>query len=350
MSSKPPTAPPPAADPRHAVPEVLREEARIWLGRLALAEVTQMDVQAFKRWQRTSPAHEVAFDEAKRQWHAMKLAIDGGLRADPKAAARYRQLARGNPRAAQPGRRAFLGAAMSAAAVAGVAVVAYPPLGLWPAPGAWGADERTATGEQRTLGLAGPVRVTLNTQTSVRRETSANGDTIGIDLLAGEAAIDLQPEPETGGRPFVVTAGAGRSSAQGASRFQVRHLQGSKVCVTCIEGSVRVAHAAGHKLLQARQQTVYDATSLGGVQAVEPADLSAWRKGELVFRQTPLAQVLDEINRYRPGRVVLMADARRDNAVSGRFSIAVLDEALLQIQHSFDLRARALPGGLLILS
>lgn len=343
----------PADDPGHAVPDVLREEARIWLGRLALAEVTQMDMQAFKRWQRSSPAHEVAFDEARRQWHAMKLAIDGGLRADPKAAMRYRQLAQGTPRtprAMQPGRRAFLGAAMSAAAVAGVAVVAYPPLGLWPAPGAWGADERTATGEQRTLGLANHVRVTLNTQTSVRRETSASGETTGIDLLAGEAAIDLQAMQESGGRPFVVTAGAGRSSAQGASRFQVRHLHGSKVCVTCIEGSVQVAHAAGHKLLQARQQTVYDATSLGGVQAIEPTDLSAWRKGELVFRQTPLAQVLDEINRYRPGRVVLMADARRDSAVSGRFAIAVLDEALLQIQHSFDLRARALPGGLLVLS
>lgn len=338
----------PADDPRHAVPDVLREEARIWLGRLALAEVTQMDVQAFKRWQRTSPAHEAAFDEAKHQWHAMKLAIDGGLRADPKAAARYRQLAQGAMRV-QPGRRAFLGAAVSAAAVAGVAVVAYPPLGLWPAPGAWGADERTATGEQRTLGLADHVRVTLNTQTSVRRETSANGDTTGIDLLAGEAAIDTQPGG-SGGQPFVVTAGVGRSSAQGAGRFQVRHLQGSKVCVTCIEGSVQVAHPTGNKLLQARQQTVYDAASLGGVQGVEPADLSAWRKGELVFRQTPLAQVLDEINRYRPGRVVLMADARRDSAVSGRFSIAVLDEALLQIQHSFDLRARALPGGLLILS
>lgn len=339
----------PADEHGHAVPDVLREEARIWLGRLALAEVTQMDMQAFKRWQRTSPAHEMAFVEAKRQWHAMKLAIGSGLRADPKAAARYRQLAQGM-RTAQPGRRAFLGAAMSAAAVAGVAVVAYPPLGLWPAPGAWGADERTATGEQRTLGLASHVRVTLNTQTRVRRETSANGETTGIDLLAGEAAIDLQAMQESGGRPFVVTAGAGRSSAQGASRFQVRHLHGSKVCVTCIEGTVQVAHAAGNKLLQARQQTVYDAASLGGVQSVEPADLSAWRKGELVFRQTPLAQVLDEINRYRPGRVVLMADARRDSAVSGRFSIAVLDEALLQIQHSFDLRARALPGGLLVLS
>ncbi|MES2249637.1 MAG: FecR domain-containing protein [Pseudomonadota bacterium] len=339
------------ADERgHAVPDALREEARIWLGRLALAEVTQMDMQAFKRWQHTSAAHQAAFDEAKHQWHAMKLAIDEGLRADPKATARYRQLAQGTPHAAQQGRRAFLGAAMSAAAVAGVAVVAYPPLGLWPAPGAWGADERTATGEQRTLGFANHVRVTLNTQTRVRRETSGHGETTGIDLLAGEVAIDLQAMQEGASPSFVVTAGAGRSGAQGASRFQVRHLQGSKVCVTCIEGSVQVAHAAGHKLLQARQQTVYDATSLGGVQAIEPADLSAWRKGELVFRQTPLAQVLDEINRYRPGRVVLMADARRDSAVSGRFSIAVLDEALLQIQHSFDLRARALPGGLLILS
>ncbi|MRT32451.1 twin-arginine translocation signal domain-containing protein, partial [Xylella fastidiosa subsp. multiplex] len=47
------------------------------------------------------------------------------------------------------GRRAFLGAAVSAAAVAGVAVVAYPQSGLWPAAGEGTADERTAVGEQR---------------------------------------------------------------------------------------------------------------------------------------------------------------------------------------------------------
>jgi transmembrane sensor len=329
-----------AADNSRAPPESLREEARIWLGRLAQGEVTQMDMQAFKRWRHASPDHERAFDEAKRGWHAMRPAIGELLRADPKIAARHERLLHGRA----PGRRVFLGAAASAAAVAGVAML-YPPLGLWPSPDEWRADERTATGEQRTLALAGQISVTLNTQTSVRRQM-AGGEVTGIELIAGEAAVDAP----AGDMPFGVAAGAGRSLAEGAGRFQVRHLREEKVCVTCLEGAVRVEHPAGSRTLRARQQLVYGPAAIGGAASIEPADLSAWRKGGLVFRQTPLAQVVDEINRYRPGRVVLMAASKRERAVSGRFAIAVLDEALLQIQHSFDLSARALPGGLLILS
>jgi len=70
----------------------------------------------------------------------------------------------------------------------------------------------------------------------------------------------------------------------------------------------------------------------------------------LVFKQTRLADALEEINRYRSGRVVLLKDAARDKPVSGRFAIASLDLALWQLQEAFELRARSLPGGLLVLS
>lgn len=328
---------PPVGDSALA-PGLLQEEARIWLRRLTSGEVTQWDAQAFKRWQGTSLSHQAAFDEAKRQWQAMKPVIGELLRSDPGAAAFHERTLHGTSR----GRRAFLGAAASTAAVAAVAI-AYPPLGMWPSPSDWGADFRTATGEQRALTLDDRVDVTLNTQTTVRRRTEGE-ETPGLDLITGEAAIDLRSR----GKAFSVVAGVGRSVAHGG-RFEVRHLNG-RVCVTCIEGSVLVEHPAGVRPLQARQQAIYDARSVSGVASVEPSELSAWRRGELVFKQAPLGQVLDEINRYRPGRVVLMSTSLRDSAVSGRFAIARLNSALLQIQHSFDLRARSLPGNLLVLS
>jgi transmembrane sensor len=340
------TSIPPFNDP-NASPDDLREEARIWLHRLTGGAVTPSELQAFKRWQRSSAAHEAAFEEAKRQWKSIGPVLGDILHADPKRAARHDRMM--NRREPQLGRRAFLGAAVSAAGVAGVAVL-YPPARLWLAPDEWGADYRTATGEQRVVALADRASVTLNTQTSIRKQMV--GDEItGMDLIAGEAAIDL-PNVSTrsgkDGKPFSVAAGAGRSSAE-SGRFEVRYLDG-KVCVTCVEGAVKVEHPAGARMLQARQQTVYDANSLSGVAAIEPADISAWRSGELVFNQTPLVQVVDEINRYRPGRVVLMTASKHDRALTGRFRIAVLDEALLQIQHAFALDARSLPGGLVVLS
>lgn len=321
--------------PPDAHAQALRE-AQAWLRRLSSGAATQHDVEGFRRWRDGNPLHQPALAQARRLWQALDPAI-GGMPAEVQRA----PILSARPVAA---RRAFLGAAVGAAGAAGVAVVS-PPLGLWPSLGEWNADYRTATGEQLEVGLTERVQVTLNTQTRIRRRT-VDGRTTGVDLLEGEAAFDLSSA--SGARPFGVVAGAGRSLAE-SGRFEVRYLD-AKVCVTCIEGAVRVEHPAGARELRARQQTVYDGTSVSSVALVGAANLSAWRKGELVFTQARLSDVLDEINRYRRGRVVLMNTAARSRLVTGSFYIASLDLALVQLQHAFDLDARSLPGGLTVLS
>lgn len=316
----------------------LKQQAWDWLRLLHSGRATTEDACGFREWVRTSPAHQTMYDEVRRRWGALKRPAGALLRANPDVAAYYGRTRR-EPR---QGRRAFLGAAVSTVAVSGVAI-AYPPLGLWPAPSEWGADYRTAVGEQRSLALGERVNVTLNTRSSARRQVD-RGETVGLDLLSGEAAIDLTGS----GRPFAVAASAGRTVAE-SGQFEVRHLDG-KVCVTCVSGTVRVEHPAGDRTLQTRQQAIYDASSVRGAVGIDLADVSAWRQGMLVFNQTPLAEVLDEINRYRSGRVVLMNDAVRNKPVSGRFFTASLDLALWQLQESFQLHARPLPAGLLLLS
>lgn len=324
--------------------ERTRQEAWEWLRLFHSGAVKPQDADRFRRWVASSPSHAAAFGEARAQWGVIGPAAAGLLRANAQAAAFH---ARHLSRPMLP-RRAFLSAAAGAAAMAGVAGVAvfHPPAGLWPAPAEWGADYRTATGEQLVVDLTERVHVTLNTQTRIRRQT-VGGQTTGIDLLAGEAAFDL-PAGAGGGRPFGVVAGVGRSLVE-SGRFEVRYLN-ARVCVTCIEGAVRVEHAAGTRELRARQQTVYDGSSVSSVALVGAANLSAWRKGELVFTQTRLSDVLDEINRYRPGRVMLMNAAARNRPVTGSFYIASLDLALAQLQHAFVLNARLLPGGVVLLS
>ena len=45
----------------------------------------------------------------------------------------------------------------------------------------------------------------------------------------------------------------------------------------------------------------------------------AWRQGWLNYYQAPLAQVVDELSRYYPGRIVLLGDALGQRKVSGSF-------------------------------
>ncbi|KAF1044733.1 MAG: Protein FecR [Herbaspirillum frisingense] len=327
------------SDNSRPLPETLREEARLWLRRLTSGEVTEWDAQAFRRWRQASPEHARAFDEAKRQWQALGPAIGQLLQNDEAAAERH-------DRAMQPvsrGRRLFLRTAGAAVAGAAGAAIVHPPFQLWPSLDEWQADARTAKGERRALAMGEGVQVTLNTQTSIRRDIADAGGG-AIDLISGEAAVDMA----VGGATFSVQAGVGRSTAR-EGQFEVRHLDG-QVCVTCLRGKVSIDHPKGRLELAARQQATYDGQALGRAAPVDGEAVSAWRRGELVFRQAPLKQVIAEINRYRPGRVMLAATALEDSAVNGRFAIAALDGALLQLQYSFDLKARRLPGGVLVLS
>jgi transmembrane sensor len=321
-----------------ATPAELEKQAWVWLRLFASGKATDDDADRFRRWLRTGPKYQAAYNKVKLSWDATRSSAETWRHADPKLAA----LQAGKRRLPLAQRRMFLGAAVSAVAVAGVAI-AYPPLGLWPMPSEWGADYRTATGEQRTIALAQSVEVTLNTQTSIRRQIDG-GQTVGVELVTGEAAINLAQA----GRPFAVVAGIGHSSAQ-SGQFEVRYLDG-KVCVTCIEGAVRIAHPNGARALGPRQQAIYDAHTISGTASIDPARVVAWRDGVLVLNETRLADAIAEINRYRAGRVILLNDAVRGKRISGSFPIASLDQTLWQMQQTFGLQARSLVGGVLILS
>lgn len=319
--------------------EMLRKQARAWVRLLMSGQVSQWDALAFNRWRCSSDRHGEAFAQARREWQLMRPAIGQVLAGDTALGGR-----RGRPRAAATpaGRRAFFGVAAGAVAGA-VAVVVQPPFGLWPAMDQWGADFDTGPGEQRHVAVADHVDIVLNTRTRVRRQ-AAGGQPAGMEVLEGEIAVDL----DAAGAPFLVRAGAGTSVGRAGS-FQVKLTEG-RSCVTCLAGTVRVEHPAGVRVLAARQQVSYDGRQLADIAPVTREDALAWRQGMLVFRRDRLADVIAEINRYRAGRVVLLAGGLDDSAVSGRFSIKALDAALLQIQHSFALTARALPGGIVLLS
>lgn len=319
---------------RDASREMLLQQAWQWLRVLHSGVASAEDARGFRQWVHASAAHQSAYQEAKRRWDRLKQPAGALLQSQADLVGAYEHGLRG--------RRAFLGAAASTAVVALVAVN-YSPWGLWPTSSEWRADYRTGTGEQRAIDLGEHVHLTLNTRTNASPQVKGH-EVVGLDLVSGEAAIELTPS----GQPFFVRAGVG-SAAAAYGQFEVRHVA-QQVCVSCIAGEVHLSHPLGGKTLKANEQVIYDAVSVSRVNAVDPQVLSSWRRGLLVFKQTPLGDALDEINRYRPGRVVLVNAAARTKNVTGHFAIASLDLALIQLQHVFGLKARALPGGLLLLS
>ncbi|MGX9697931.1 FecR family protein [Janthinobacterium lividum] len=321
----------PDRDPRDVfepADTAIGQQAAAWWARLRADDFTQADADALRAWCARSPAHARAWRELQQLWQALDPAL---TRA---AAAPQRENVLAFP--ARPGRRAFLGGALAA----GVAVLALrPPLGAWPSLQEWSADYRTGTGEQRQVALSQQMTVQMNTQTRIDVRAPE-----AIELLGGEAEILASGARQ----PVTVVAGAGRLLAQSA-RFNVRHTDDA-VCVTCLAGAVDVLWQQRRQTLDAGQQLVYDDRGVQAATAAPKGEASAWRTGALSFVGKPLADVVDEINRYRPGRVVLRNAELGRRLVRMRFSIGQTDGALAMIRDLYGAQMTSLPGGIVLLS
>jgi transmembrane sensor len=315
--------------------DVLKREALAWLSRVSLGEATREDLAELRRWRDTSPAHAEALARAGQLWRELETPVAALARTGAMSAST------GRSTAFRPGRRAFLaGGAAMAAAAAGVMIV-RPPLDLWPALAELAADHRTGVGEQQHLNLADAVSVDLNTRTSISMRPADQG--AGIELISGETSIAID---RAAAQPFTVVAADGRMTASRAT-FNVRRL-GPTVDLTCIDGEVSVECGGRALRLGTGQQVAYDAAGLGKVTGADTSVVTAWREGMLVFRNTPLVDVIEEVNRYRSGRIVLMDAKLGQRLVTARFEIKRLDTVMGQIGNVFKVPVKSFPGGLVL--
>jgi len=317
-----------------------RREAHDWLARLTSGQATVADAEAAKLWCSQSPAHAEAFAEATLLWDtlqpvARKLAEQGAdaLLGKPRSGL-------AGPRM---GRRALLGGALAASAAAAAYLTVRPPFELWPSLSDLAADYRTGTGERRTVAIDG-ISVELNTRSSLS-VLPANGATRRLELVAGEAVFATG---DVGASPLMLVAGGGQIGASEA-KFDVR-CDSTEVSVICLRGSIQVDYRSRQTTLQERQQIVYGTDGLGSAAAIDPAVATAWRDGRLVFHDTPLSQVVDEVNRYRRGRIILMNAALGRRPVQVTLPLDRTDELMVLLREAYGVAITTLPGGIVILT
>lgn len=310
----------------------IEREAHDWVVRFASGEATPADLRDGKRWCERDPAHAAAFAKASRLWDKLSPDIFDERRRSPPAPAVIELLTR----------RSVLGGAVAASA-AGYLLV-RPPLQLWPSLAERTADYRTETGEQRNITVAARVSIEMNTQTSIAIGRPAE-ESDRIELISGEALIATAPAAS---KSLVVISGAGRVTATDA-RFNIWN-SGRSIYVTCLDGNVAVECRTAVTSLQAGQQIVYDQAGLGRIAAIDPDTVMAWRAGKLIFHATPLNDVVAEINRYRPGRIILMNAGLGARLFSANFYIRNVDSVVGQIERVFGATATSLPGGIVLLS
>ena len=122
------------------------------------------------------------------------------------------------------------------------------------------------------------------------------------------------------------------------------------VCVTCLEGALQLETLGRSVRLETGQQVTYDTRQIGTPQSVDTTAVIAWRQQILVFNDATLASVIDEINRYRPGMLLLLNSELGKRKVQARFSLDQLAGVALLIRDAYGVKCTELPGGVVVLS
>lgn len=302
----------------HTPESDIHRVAHAWVIRLTSGDVLPADIAAARAWCEQDPAHQQAFVDARHLWR-----LSGQLAAAVPA----------RPRRSVPRRWALASAAVLLLGV-GLLLVRQ---------NAWDADYRTAQGEQKQIRLADGSRVTLDSNSALDVLLTPNGRQ--IVLRKGEALFDVAHDPA---RPFTVQAAQLRATALGTV-YAVRR-EGPQAQVIVARGRVAVSDAAGQVVLQAGEAVTRQAAGLGAKYPLDTDSALAWQHGRLVFDQAPLAQVLEQLGRYRPGFMLIGDDRLRELKVSGTFQLGRLDEGLATLEQVFPLKIQRYTDYLMVFS
>jgi transmembrane sensor len=193
----------------------------------------------------------------------------------------------------------------------------------------------TGPAQRHTVTLHDGSRVTLNVDTELA--VFIHDDVRDLVLRHGEALFDVAHDPQ---RPFQVSAGDGQVTALG-THFQVSN-RDREVVVTLLQGSVAVDRDASDEHLRLRpgQQAAF-AVDNGRIstRTVDTDVASSWARGRLLFRGTPLSDVIAEVNRYADTPLRLADPSLAATPVSGTFPIGDSRSVALGLQALLPLKA-----------
>jgi transmembrane sensor len=198
--------------------------------------------------------------------------------------------------------------------------------------------------------------VTLNTDTELDVEYTSSERLVTI--RRGEASFNVTRDVA---RPFLVRAGTRLVEAVGPV-FNVHLDPSERIEVTVSEGRVRVTLAEGDTrpasdsadlrasaeppapdmTVDAGEVAVLDGT-LGAVRPIDSLEIEAklaWQQGMLIFRGSPLEDVVADVSRYTTVKFRIADESIRQRRVGGYFRAGDIDALLIALRESFGIEPR----------
>lgn len=294
----------------------LIEEATDWLLRLEEDSGDTGLRAAAEAWRQADPAHARAWVHAERAWRLLAT-----RKPQPALPPRDSSAVAPTPRLAR-----MPAPARWIAGVAAALVVLFAALYLPATLTRLQADFVTETAELRQITLEDGSVVHLSPLTALDvRFTAARRS---VTLLAGEAFFEVVPDRA---RPFEVQARELSVTVVGTA-FDV-HISDDALSVGVQQGAVeaRSGFAASPSPVRLRpgDRFVVDRRN-GHVRRtkVAPDEVASWRDHKLFVEGATVAEVVDELRRYRSGWIVFAGGGLADQRITGFYDLQDPDAAL----------------------
>jgi transmembrane sensor len=287
------------------------EEAACWQARLSASDCTGTDRACFEAWRTGSTANARASDAAAR---VDALLEELGTRDAQLLAMADEAFEQGSQLHAPRIRRWAVPAALAASVILVALVMGLGSDGVLPRPGSVAHFIASDSRRDFTLSDGSVVHLDVASEVSVR----VADDRRDIELVRGRALFEVARDKS---RPFIVSAGSARVTALG-TQFQVSR-EAERVTVVLAEGSVAVADTA----LPSWRETLrpgeeVDVSGSAETRVKHAADVqvtTSWSRGRHIFRGTPLAQAVQEVNNYAARKVRLGDPSIAGLTVGGNF-------------------------------
>lgn len=364
----------------------IEDRAAAWLAKRDSGRWSEDDERELQSWLQGATAHMVAFIRLEAVWgearrlKALGAGMQPGIVPAPNSwhLSPFLERREGSgtvdrsdeapalaPSQPPPPRRSWSTRALAAGLVLAVAATLTWYLATS------GFYYRTPVGGLTSIPMPDGSKVTLNTDSAIR--LAVTDQIRGVKLERGEAFFEVAKDPS---RPFVVTVGSKRVIAVG-TKFSVRRT-GDEVQVWVTEGKVRLEDdsltAASRKTAGSPAPAMSAAQSGavrggdGGMLLVAGAvahagesgvlvrnlplmdvdDHLTWRSGYLTFRETPLAAVIAEFNRYNKRHIVIEDPVIAGIRISGKFRSNGFEAFVRLLEHGFPIEAQHRDGRIIL--
>jgi len=338
----------------------LKQQAIEWLVRLRDDTLDDEEMKAFTEWLALDSRHPQAFAYAEDLFDDMVLAVKEQAVAanvpDVKQQSRgmistlnsMSDLAKKRESIPSRGAKGVWGwGLLAAAAVWLFAVILVLPKDSYPFTDLV-SDYHTETGEFRDVQLADGSRILLNTNSAV--SIDFDNTKRQITLHHGQARFTVAKDQS---RPFEVRADELNIRALGTV-FDVYHPNDEETRIVVQEHSVQVdiarprgnqkRRAIGARLTEGQRLHYRLGDGLSSIEQVNLGQVTSWQKRRLVINDRPLGELIEELNRYRAGRIFVKDSQLSNLRVTGVFSLEHPDKILNSVCRVLDLKETKLAG------